>query len=149
MMDSNISKIRRLVSDWPEHISYDKNNSDVSSYYDKYKGYPTNPESFFYNKRHLDIFIYAMSIGKHYGKKSKLKDRSNSLPVDALKEDEIWLMIATALSESDTNLEILKDGKKIVQICEEYANAGITYLIDTDKQDGFMDTFRDLSSISK
>ena len=85
-MSTDISKIRLLVSNWPEHISYDKSNEDVVDYYGKYNnGYTTKKHSFFYGKRNLDIFTYAMAIGKHYNTKRALKSKSISLPCGFIK----------------------------------------------------------------
>ena len=150
-MSTDISKIRLLVSNWPEHISYDKSNEDVVDYYGKYNnGYTTKKHSFFYGKRNLDIFTYAMAIGKHYNTKRALKSKSISLPADSLKENEIWMMISVVFSEPNVDIKILSDGKEIVKICEQYANAGIEKLIDMDKNgaDSFTENFQELLSIS-
>ena len=150
-MSTDISKIRLLVSNWPEHISYDKSKEDVVNYYDKsQKGYTSKKHSFFYNKRNLDIFTYAMAIGKHYNEKLEVKNKSNSLPADSLKENEIWMMISVVFSEPNVDIKILSDGKEIVKICEQYANAGIEKLIDMDKNgaDSFTENFQELLSIS-
>ena len=130
---SEFSKIKRLTEGWPEGISYNTGDKEIDDYYDKNNGAVSKRTSFFYKKRLLDIFIYAMAIGKKLGKHTSFTDRSYSMPVDALKEDEIWLMISVALSEKNNDLKLFENPKEIVRTCEEYANAGIKPLIELDR----------------
>jgi hypothetical protein len=55
------------------------------------------------------------------------------MPTDALKAEEIWLMTAVALAEPGSTIDILTRPVEIVNICEQYANAGIQVLMELDK----------------
>lgn len=130
---SEFSKIKRLTEGWPENISYNEGDKEIDDYYDKNTGAVSKRTSFFYKKRLLDIFIYAMAIGKKLDSHTPFTARSSTMPVDALKEDEIWLMISVALSETNNDLKLFENPKEIVRLCEEYANAGIKTLIELDR----------------
>lgn len=125
---------RLLQADWPIHISYDKDQSEVDMFYSTIKGAISDRNSDFYNKRQVDIFLFAMAIGKELNARKKIKAPSQSIRRDALTEEEMWLMCSVALSEKDADLDVLADSKKIVSICEEYSNGGINKLIQMENQ---------------
>jgi hypothetical protein len=125
--------IRKLVSNWPQYISYENSDPTISKFYDEALGAVTNENSIFHKKRLLEIFIFSMAIGKFEGMKMELKKKSRSMPTDALKAEEIWLMTAVALAEPGSNIDILTKPSEIVNICEQYANAGIQVLMSLDK----------------
>ena len=59
----------------------------------------------------------------------------------------VWMMVAVALEETkDSNgnptMEIFKEPKKIIKICEEYANGGIGDLIKMAESGHSDDQFR-------
>ena len=125
---------RQLQADWPVYMSYDNGDSDTDRFYHTGKGAILEESSIFYQKRQIDIFLLAMAIGKEQKTRKPLGKPSNSIRRDALTEEEVWLMCCVALSEDDANLETIADPKKIVKICEEYANGGIKTLIQLDTQ---------------
>ena len=101
----------------------------------KKEGAKNKKTSFFYGKTALDIFLMAMALGKDIGSKTPIPKggKANNLPTSSLTDATMWAMISVALSEEDTDLDTLTDGKKIYEICEGYANTGILPLITLDE----------------
>ena len=120
---------RQLTFNWPNNLSYDKSDTEIVNFYSAIKGTITEKHSIFYDKRQIDIFLLAMAIGKGLDSSRPLKSPSKTIRRDALTEKEVWLMCSVALSEDNADLDMLADQSKIVQICEEYSNAGIKILI--------------------
>lgn len=129
----NTRKTKRMTAEWPEYISYDIEEVDVGEYYSVDTGAVTQRRSMFYNKRLIDIFLCAMSIGCKLKRRKPIKKRKKTIPKDSFQEDEIWVMIATALSE-EIDLGMLEDSKVVVSVCEEYANGGIKHLMRIDRR---------------
>lgn len=123
---------KKLTVDWPDLVSYDLSNDRIASYYSDREGVTRKRGSIFYDKRLLDVFLVAMAIGKQKGYRTKLEKKSRSMPTNALREEEIWLMTSIALAEENSDLDILTKPEEIVKICEEYANTGINTLITLD-----------------
>jgi hypothetical protein len=65
--------IRKLVSNWPQNISYENSDPTISRFYDESHGAVNTENSIFHKKRLLDIFLFAMAIGKYEGMKMELK----------------------------------------------------------------------------
>ncbi|AIZ56884.1 hypothetical protein Mpt1_c10120 [Candidatus Methanoplasma termitum] len=84
----------------------------------------------FYKHSKTDVFVAAAAIGYYYKKSVTLATPKQDLFVlSTLSRDEkgrLWIMKAIALSMG--GLEVLKDMKEIVKICEGYANYGIDWL---------------------
>jgi len=123
---------KRIQADWPMHLSYDKSDSNIATFYSGVNGAVTEKNSIFYDKRLIDIFLLAMAIGKEQNSKEKIKTRSDSIRRDALTEKEVWMMCSVALAER-SELDILANSKELIKICEEYANGGIKTLMALDK----------------
>jgi len=106
--------------------------------------------SFFYKKKAWDIFIYAMCVGKKLGDGPvtiKGSSSSNSIPLDYADEWHVAAMISVVMSEKDVDLTIFDNPTKIKQVCEGYANAGITKLMEIDKdkfKDSIIERYGDL-----
>ena len=67
-----------------------------------------------------------------YEKKS---DRRDTIDMEyfASTPEYVWMMIATAIEESDGDLRIFEDPKtKIIDVCEQYANYGIQLLMEME-----------------
>ena len=101
----------------------------------KKDGAKNKKTSFFYGKTGLDIFLMAMALGKDIGSSTPIPKggKANNLPTSSLTDAAMWAMISVALSEEDSDLDTLTDGKKIYEICEGYANTGILPLITLDE----------------
>jgi len=136
-MSSEISK--KLTLDWPENISYDSSNDQISENFSERTGFVTKRISIFHKKRLLDVFLFALALGKQKGIRTPLKKKSQSMPTKALTEEEIWMMTSVALSEPKSDLDLLTKPSEIVKICEEYANTGINELITRDYNSSLSD----------
>ena len=136
-MSDSIVDVGTIRANWPKYIGYNKSNAKVELYYDdkKKEGAKNKKTSFFYGKTGLDIFLMAMALGKEIGGMTPTPKggRANNLPTSSLTDAAMWSMISVALSEEDSNLGTLTDGKKIYEICEGYANTGIIPLINLDE----------------
>ena len=73
-----------------------------------------------------NLFMLATFIGYQQGKRVPLKNKVGIFTWDVLSggEENIPLLHALALAETG-NIEVLTDQGKILDIAEEYANAGI------------------------
>ncbi len=146
---------KRIVAGWPS-VGYDGENERVREFYAKASGTVKSRTSMFAQKKLADIFIFAMALGKNagitkdYDKKSDRKDTIN-MDYIANQPEYLWMMIAIAIEESDGNLEIFQDSRKIIDICERYANYGIELLMEmegrastSDPYVGYEEKFDDL-----
>ena len=102
-------------------------SKEYSLIYDKIT---TDELSPFKDKDKTLVFVTAAAIGfKENKKSSNSGERQDLFVVNLLKDKEIlWLMKAIAMSAE--GVEVLKDLKKVTQICEEYANEGLHLLMD-------------------
>ena len=136
-MSDDVVDVGTIRANWPKYISYNKSDTRVELYYDdkKKEGAKNKKTSFFYGKTGLDIFLMAMALGKDIGSKTPIPKggKANNLPTSSLTDATMWAMISVALSEEDSDLDTLTDGKKIYEICEGYANTGILPLITLDE----------------
>ncbi|PCH97741.1 MAG: hypothetical protein COB83_00910 [Gammaproteobacteria bacterium] len=83
-------------------------------------------------KRQVDLWFMALCISFKEGLiKEKVKDTYNATTAAILGNDSyrIHLMYLVALSDTKDE-QILTDPKAIFDICSEYANAGIPYLLE-------------------
>ncbi|ARS64872.1 hypothetical protein NMSP_1257 [Candidatus Nitrosomarinus catalina] len=139
---------RILLSFGTLKVGFDGNVPGVSDFYSKFKGSTRDRTSFFSGCTDKDIFIYAMCIGKQKGLKNEyLKgengkiDRKDHIDMEYFKRDPeyLWMMLATALTESrdlesgEPTLDSFEP-KNVLKICEEYANAGITFLMKMNNE---------------
>lgn len=147
MSESN-NKGYDLLKNWPENISYHK-STDIENYFSKEHGAVTDSASLFHEKKRiLEIFIFAMALGKNRNSYLPWSDipkskKSLSMPTDALTEEEIWLMTCVAISHENKGVEVIKNPKKIVEICEGYANGGIALLLSYDKSPNPLEKFEE------
>ncbi|MDA7987297.1 MAG: hypothetical protein MPJ53_02130 [Alphaproteobacteria bacterium] len=132
----------QLQSDWPVHMSYDKDDREIVDFYSSINGAISQRGSIFYQKRQIDIFLLAMAIGQQKRLRTKIKSRSESIRRDALLEREVWLMCSVALAE-EKDLAVLGSPEEVVRICEEYANGGIHTLISMHRMPGVLEPFEE------
>jgi hypothetical protein len=66
-------------------------------------------------------------VGYDQGLQKSIDDRSGSIPWSALTANEQWVVKSIAVKEAE-DANILKDGKQIATIVEEYANGGFDYI---------------------
>ena len=86
-------------------------------------------EDIFKDKSNKDLFLLAMVIGFKNNLRKELKRKNGFVRTEYLNEDDIALIDALGLEETD-NTEFLLDQEKIFEIAEEFANTGIDFLMD-------------------
>ena len=139
-------------------VAYDGTNTQTRNIYDHVEGETRKHGGFFEGKKDTDIFIYAMCLGKKLGDRLEFQkddvtgkiDKKANIDIEyfANQPEYVWMMIATALEDTkdpqtgDPTMDVFKNPKIIVEICQEYANAGMHELIKIlDKRSG-EDPFR-------
>jgi len=135
-------KASELISNWPDQIAYPSNKSDKDESWKQVEEFYKNASkkdegNLFYNHtEYMRVFIMAMAIGRNR-KDCRLWNelegakKVKTMPKSALHEEEIWLMTSIAIAhENSTN--VINDPKRIVEICEGYANGGIGVLMSWD-----------------
>ena len=114
----------------PRDAAYSKDQSEY--YADKKEGWgwlTKESKSIFAGKFQKDLFIFAMAIGKHRGKKSPLNPpKLSNVRVDAMTEKQKWALLSIGISENK-NLLCLKDESPLYSNAEEYAHEGIKTLL--------------------
>lgn len=165
-----------ISTNWNDDIGYpdikkdiDENDDEIKDWMiikNYYKETEKNEKSFFYNNksfRQLDIFFIAMSIGIHDGEFKPWEslprgiEKVKNMPTSAAlkSEENKWLMIYAALRHISKNeipleaIKILNDKKKIISICEGYANGGIRKVIELDNKGGLDSFIEEFESIHK
>lgn len=94
--------------------------------FDKLK---TNAHSPFHQMPYTKSFIAAMVIGMKKDSRLKLKDKNPNVYCDAFTDDEKWMMIALFMKKNPKmGVKALFEPDAILDLAEEYANAGIKYL---------------------
>lgn len=107
---------------------------DIRAYIDKskssyYDSIVENEKSPFFKHTKTDVFVAAAAIGYYLKKSEPISKRQDLFLVSTMSRDEkgrLWIMKSIAISI--VGLEALKDLKKVIKICEEYANCGIDWL---------------------
>lgn len=137
-------------------IGYDGARDDVAIFYNKIVGEKIKRGSFFEGKKLTDIFIYAMCLGKaEFGTLEFQKNNEGKLDIrrniDLIyfnnQPEYVWMMVAVALDETKDadgrpTMDIFKEPRKIIEICEKYANGGISELIRMSEDVTSEDLFR-------
>ena len=154
----DVRDVRRFLLGFGEvKVAYDGVRQNVRNFYDNVVGATGTRGGFFEGMKATDIFIYAMCLGKLQGESlpfekdtvTKKTDERRTIDLKhfANQPEYVWMMVAVALEETkDSNgnptMEIFKEPKKIIGICEGYANAGIGDLIKMAESGGTDDQFR-------
>ena len=89
-------------------------------------------KTIFAGRTRANVFIYAMvlAIAKGVEKKSIEKGKkAPNLPPDAFSDEMRWYMRTVAIMDSE-DLEIFLDHRKVLDIAEQYANAGFPLVLD-------------------
>lgn len=90
-----------------------------------------------------EMFVFAAAYGYNQGIRIGLDSRRALANRDSLGDEQIWILKSIALNEAEDD-GILRDGRQIYTIVEEYAKGGIEQL---QKQlDGPGDLYVDLST---
>ena len=109
--------------DFRRQVSFDKDNAAI---YDKLK---SNSKSFFYQSTMAKIFITAMALGLAKDHKTELKKKIPNVYTDVWTDEEKWIIISAFMNEKPKlGVKALFEPNGILDLAEEYANAGIKYL---------------------
>jgi len=154
----DVRDVRRFLATFGEiKVAYDGARPDVRDFYDNVEGQKGIRGGFFEGKKLTDIFIYAMCLGKSHNesldfeidKVTKKKDRRATIDLKyfADQPEYVWMMVAVALEETkdskgNPTMDIFQEPKKIIEICEKYANGGIGDLIKMAENVSRDDQFR-------
>lgn len=84
------------------------------------------------NTHRKDQFFVAMALGYNMGKKLKLEKRKEFFLTQFLNEQDLTLLYALAIDETN-DINVVEDLDKVYGIAEEYANAGIRKLYTMEK----------------
>lgn len=86
-------------------------------------------DEIFKKKNNKELFLFAMAYGFKNKMRVPFKRRDGFFLEKDLKPDDVSLLNAVALYETNS-VDTLLDKGKIYQIAEEYAHAGIRLLVD-------------------
>jgi hypothetical protein len=168
----DVRDIRRFLSTFGGiKVAYDGARPDVRAFYDKIEGQKSSRGTFFEGKKLTDIFIYAMCLGKSVNEPRNFEiddvtgktDRRATIDLEyfANQPEYVWMMVSVALndtkdSKGNPTMDIFREPRKIIEICEKYANGGISDLIamasnfSTDDQHrGYAKKLRELIASKK
>ena len=109
--------------DFPD-VAYDKKDQEF------YRSLcAEDSSSIFKNRTRVDVFMYAMALGFNAKKRLPLEKKAANLNPSAISGDMRWLMRSVAVADTEDLDVIVKDHHtKVIEIAEEYANAGIKIL---------------------
>ena len=109
--------------DFPD-VAYDKNDQEFYA-----SLVAEDSSSIFKNRTRVDVFMYAMALGFNAKKRLPLEKKAANLNPSAISGDMRWLMRSVAVADTEDLDIIVKDHHtKVIEIAEEYANAGIKIL---------------------
>ena len=109
--------------DFPD-VAYDKNDQEFYA-----SLVAEDSSSIFKNRTRVDVFMYAMALGFNAKKRLPLEKKAANLNPSAINGDMRWLMRSVAVADTEDLDIIIKDHHtKVIEIAEEYANAGIKIL---------------------
>ena len=114
--------------DFPD-VAYDKNDQEFYA-----SLVAEDSSSIFKNRTRVDVFMYALALGFNAKKRLPLEKKAANLNPSAISGDMRWLMRSVAVAETEDLDIIIKDHHtKVIEIAEEYANAGIIIIRDMIK----------------
>ena len=109
--------------DFPD-VAYDKNDQEFYA-----SLVAEDSSSIFKNRTRVDVFMYAMALGFNAKKRLPLEKKAANLNPSAISGEMRWLMRSVAVADTEDLDIIVKDHHtKVLEIAEEYANAGIKIL---------------------
>jgi dnd system-associated protein 4 len=109
--------------DFPD-VAYDKNDQEFYA-----SLVAEDSSSIFKNRTRVDVFMYAMALGFNAKKRLPLEKKAANLNPSAISGEMRWLMRSVAVADTEDLDIIIKDHHtKVIEIAEEYANAGIKIL---------------------
>ena len=118
-----MSKEPRFKFELRRNVSYSKENAAI---YDKLKSNSASP---FHTLPMTKIFVSAMALGIRKNSDLELKDKVPQISCEAFTGEEKWMIIAAFMKKNPKlGVKALFEPDAILDLAEEYANAGIKYL---------------------
>ena len=113
-----------------KRISFDNEDNQL---YQELRG-----TELFYGLSLLDLFAIALILGKKFNKRTQMGPGAVGRIHESIisNSDVKFLMMALAVDETGS-LDILGNGSKYIEICEEYAKTGISLLVDDYSNRGY------------
>ena len=92
----------------------------------------TQVDSYPLFKKYTNLYTLCASIGYSLGKKTPLDEKVETpFTLEQIDEKLEWpLLISIAWADSGQDLNVFMDSKKIIKICDEYAETGIQFLVN-------------------
>ncbi len=84
----------------------------------------------FYKKEQGEVYFIAAAIGYKNNVSQETSDTTDIRLYSSLRDESKLLIRLIALAHSKYDYELLRDGKKVCKIIEEYANGGMKLLHD-------------------
>lgn len=95
-----------------------------------YKELVEDEDSPFYDEDLVDLWLFTVGYGREHGTREPLPGNKKwMLRMTSLDDDDEWIVKSVAIKETGST-EVLKDGKQIFTIAQEYANSGVVLLHD-------------------
>lgn len=88
--------------------------------------------SIFAGQQMSKVFMVSLGVGYDQGIPKSLNSPSGSIPWSTLSKDEQWVIKSIAVKEAG-DAEILKDGRQVARIAQEYANGGFEYIDELER----------------
>jgi len=102
---------------FPRYVRIDREAGELLS---KLNSSPTSP---FRGKKKRDIFMYAAAIGSYSGESKSSKNKADLNLFTDFPTKQTVLMDVIALKHFNYDLDKIVDGKEVVNVVEDYANA--------------------------
>ena len=99
----------------------------------KYLELTEEESSPFYGYDYAHVFLFSMAYAFAHKLVPKSVSGVRNMPAKRFHAPERNMMRALAVEHTD-DLNVIKDSLEYVKICEEYANAGITFLMKMNNE---------------
>lgn len=110
----------------------------ADAYIDSSKSYMYNilvddTNSLFYHKNKTEVYVAAASIGFYFKKSDKIPSSNKqalfvSTTLGKSSVNLLWILKSIGISVD--GIDSLNDLRKVMSLCDEYANYGIEYIYD-------------------
>ena len=97
----------------------------------KYTALVEDSNSVFYKRNRTDVYVAATAVGYYLKKREKIEKKHGlfvSTTLGKNSESNIWILKSIGIAT--LGIDCLKDFKSILNVCDEYANAGIDFIYD-------------------
>ncbi len=113
--------VKDLDSFFGRNVSYSKEQRKI---YDKLMMDQLSP---FKGKNMSDIFVYAAVFGFKNNKRTELLVKRPQISAVAFTKSQKSILLTIAISDRQ-NIDVLFDADRVIDIIEQYANAGVEIL---------------------